>query len=320
MENLKREKRVELLSPKIDVVFHAVFREDNKHILEALISDVLGERIKVETTDRNRYVDTAEANQKLGIMDLRAELEGGTQCNIEIQLQPQQYENERILYYWSDTYKRQLKRGNEYGKLNKTISIIILDHEIKELEGIEKLGTKWQIRDNENGKRILTDRLEIVIIEVPKAKRIYQKDRNNKIVHWMMFLDNPNKKEVEQIMGVNKDIRKAIRELEQVSGDEKIQRIAELREKAIRDEKAALAYALDNGYKEGFEKGVEEGIEKGIEKGIEQGIEKGIQEGKEDKLIEIVKSMIEKNLEKDVIKEVTGITEEEFNRIKELKQ
>ena len=30
--------------------------------------------------------------------------------------------------------------------------------------------------------------------------------------------------------------------------------------------------------------------------------------------------MIEKNLEKDVIKEVTGITEEEFNRIKELKQ
>jgi len=320
MENLKREKRVELLSPKIDVVFHAVFREDNKHILEALISDVLGERIKVETTDRNRYVDTAEANQKLGIMDLRAELEGGTQCNIEIQLQPQQYENERILYYWSDTYKRQLKRGNEYGKLNKTISIIILDHEIKELEGIEKLGTKWQIRDNENGKRILTDRLEIVIIEVPKAKRIYQKDRNNKIVHWMMFLDNPNKKEVEQIMGVNKDIRKAIRELEQVSGDEKIQRIAELREKAIRDEKAALAYALDNGYKEGFEKGVEDGIEKGIEKGIEQGIEKGIQEGKEDKLIEIVKSMIEKNLEKDVIKEVTGITEEEFNRIKELKQ
>ena len=40
-----------LLEPKLDVVFHALFREDNKELLGALTSDILG------------------------IMDLRAELE-----------------------------------------------------------------------------------------------------------------------------------------------------------------------------------------------------------------------------------------------------
>ena len=188
-------------------------------------------------------------------MDLRAELEGGTQCNIEVQLQPHDYENERILYYWADTYKRQLERGTRYETLNKTISIIILEHEIKELKGIEELGTKWQIRDDQTGKRMLTDKLEIVIIEIPKAKRVYEKDINNEISQWMLFMDNPNEKEVEKIMKKNKDIKKALDELEQVSGDEKIRRIAELREKARMDEQAALSYATKHGIKQGLEEG-----------------------------------------------------------------
>ena len=72
----QKERKVRLLSPKLDVVFHALFREENKELLEVLISDVLEEKVKVVTTDRNRYVNTREANEKLGIMDLRAELEG----------------------------------------------------------------------------------------------------------------------------------------------------------------------------------------------------------------------------------------------------
>lgn len=73
--NVAIHKKVKLLSPKIDVVFHALFREDNKELLEVLISDVLEEKVKVVTTDKNRYVDTKQSEEKLGIMDLRAELQ-----------------------------------------------------------------------------------------------------------------------------------------------------------------------------------------------------------------------------------------------------
>ena len=242
------------------------------------------------------------------------------QCNVEIQLQPQQYENERILYYWSDNYIRQLKRGDIFGELKKTISIVILDHEIEALKGMEKLGIKWQIRDDQSGKKVLTDRLEISIIELPKAKRIYEKDKKNRIGQWMMFLDNPNKEEVVQIMGENEHIRKAIDELEQVSGDEKLRRIAELREKAIRDEQAAMAYAKEHGYNDGYEegnkKGLEEGREEGKKEGIKEGIKRGLEQGKKQNQLEIAKKLLQENMKLEKIEEITGLSIEEIKQIK----
>ena len=246
------------------------------------------------------------------------------QCNVEIQLQPQQYENERILYYWSDNYIRQLKRGDIFGELKKTISIVILDHEIEALKGMEKLGIKWQIRDDQSGKKVLTDRLEISIIELPKAKRIYEKDKKNRIGQWMMFLDNPNKEEVIQIMGENEHIRKAIDELEQVSGDEKLRRIAELREKAIRDEQAAMAYAKEHGYNDGYEEGNKKGLEEGREEGkkegkkegIKEGIKRGLEQGKKQNQLEIAKKLLQENMKLEKIEEITGLSIEEIKQIK----
>lgn len=233
-----------LLKPKIDVVFHALFGNKNNTLLEAMLSDILGTKVKI-IENLDRHLDISAANEKLGVMDLRVKFEDRTYCNVEIQLKQYKYENERFLYYLANTYSRQLERGDEYKEISKTISIVIVDHEVEALKGMEDLNVRWQMRDNTTGGRMLTDRFELVIIELPKAKRIYEKNKNNKISQWMMFLDQPNDKEVGNIMAKNKDIRKAIEELEQVSGDEKLQRIAELREKAIRDEHAAMSYATE---------------------------------------------------------------------------
>ena len=111
-----------------------------------------------------------------------------------------------------------------------------------------------------------------------------------------MFLDNPNKEEVVQIMGENEHIRKAIDELEQVSGDEKLRRIAELREKAIRDEQAAMAYAKEHGYNEGYEEGE--------------------RKGKKQKQLEIVKKLLQKDMKIEEIEEITGLSIEKIKEIK----
>ena len=289
-----------LLKPKLDVVFHALFREDNKELLGALTSDILREEVKIKTTDKNRYVDIEEANDKLGVMDLRAELEDGAYCIIEIQLKQHKNEAERILYYWADAYSRQIKRGDRFGKLQKTISIAILDHELEELRGMEEIGVKWQIRDEITGKRILTDRLELIIIELPKARKMYKTNPNNTICQWMLFLDNPNQKEVVQIMKENKDINKAIAELEQVSGNERLRRIAELKEKYIRDEQASIEYAQDEGYKHGKEDGIAEGEARGKAKGK----------------TEIAKKMLKKCMKIEDIIELTGLSQEEIEKLK----
>ena len=297
-ENISKDNTI-LLKPKIDVVFHALFREENNKLTEALISDILGEKVKI-TEYLDRHLDINSADEKLGIMDLKVILEDGSICNIEIQLKRQKYQNDRFLYYWADAYSSQLKKGDEYSKLNRTISIIILDHEIAELNNFNELDVKWQIRDNKTHTNLLTDKFEIVIIEIPKAKRLYIQNSYDKISQWMLFFDNPNSKEVSHIMNENNYIKKATEELKQVSGDYEIRRIAELREKAIRDEAAALEYAN------------EEGLRQGIEQGVKQGIKQGIVQEK----VSIAKNLLNLNVDIDTIIQATGLSKEQILKLK----
>ena len=285
----KQEQTEELLKPKVDVVFHALFREENKKLTESLISDIIGQKVKIKTTDLNRHLNIKIAEQKLGVMDLRTELEDGTKCNIEIQLEAQEYENERFLYYWADAYSRQLLKGKEYEELHKTISIIILDHEIKELKGIESLDTKWQIRDSKTGKRLLTDYLEIIVVEIPKAKRLYKENEKNKICQWMLFLDNPNKEEMREIMAENEKIKEAVKELTGMSKDEELRILAELREKGRRDEYARRQYA----------------------------IKQGLQEGRKEEKKDIAKNMIKLGIDVEIIAKSIGLTIEEIEKIRQ---
>ena len=178
-------------------------------------------------------------------------------------------------------------------EINRSKSgIAIIDHELEELRGMEEIGVKWQIRDEKTGKRILTDRLEIIIIELPKARRMYKIEPNNAICQWMLFLDNPNKREVVQIMEENKNIKKAIDELEQVSGNARLRRIAELKEKYIRDEQSSIEYAQDEGFKHGEAK------------------------GRNERNIEIAKNLLQKKMSIDDIADVTGLSPEEIEALK----
>lgn len=285
------QDNLKLLSPKIDVVFHALFRKENNKLTEAMISDILGEKVKIKE-NLDRHMDIKNPEQKLGVMDLRVELEDKTKCNIEVQLKSHEYENERFIYYLCHAYSSQLNKGENYDQLHKTISIVILDHELDELNGIEELDVKWHIRDNKAYNKLLTDKLEIVIIEIPKAKRIYIKNHDDKISQWMLFLDNPNSQEVSNIMDNNKDIKEAAEELKEVSGDYEIRRIAELKEKYIRDEHAAMQYAIKNEHKKGLEQGMEKGIEK------------------------VAKNLLKLNIEMDKIVEATGLTKEQILKLK----
>lgn len=134
------------------------------------------------------------------------------------------------------------------------VLIIILDYEFEKTKEIESISTKWKVKEVLTGKEIeLTDVLELYIIEIPKARRILDKEPKNELAQWMMFLDDPNEEEVSRIMSENKEIKKAMEELEEMSEDEELRRLAELKEKAIKDEKSAKYRWTEEGIKEGIE-------------------------------------------------------------------
>ena len=285
-ENLVNETKEErkLLIPKIDVVFHSLFRTSREKITGYFISSLLQTKVKVLTMDKDRHLVRKYPDEKLGILDLRTELEGGDICNIEVQLANKGDIIDRILYYWSRSFGEQLQEGEEYQELHKTIEILIVDFELKELAGIEELGGKWKIiLDEDDKRRVLTDKLELVILEIPKARRIIKKEKDNKIAQWLMFLDNPNSKEVTRIMGENKEIKEAVEELDEMSQDEELKRLAFLKEKYIRDEKSAQRYFRE--------------------------------EGREENKRQIAKKMLDKNMPIELIAELTNLSEEEVKKL-----
>ena len=51
---------------------------------------------------------------------------------------------ERMLYYWSRLFGNQLKSGNPYDKLQKTISVGIFDFELDNLKNLPGYCSKWK--------------------------------------------------------------------------------------------------------------------------------------------------------------------------------
>ncbi|MBQ9658951.1 MAG: Rpn family recombination-promoting nuclease/putative transposase, partial [Clostridia bacterium] len=131
------------------------------------------------------------------------------------------------------------------------------------------------------------------------------------LYQWMMFLLNPESEEVAQIMNENEDIKNTVYTLEKISEDEYNRRLAELREKAIRDELTQYNSGVRAGKAEGFKAGLEEGLEKGLKQGIEQGLEKGKEQGK----IQFAKKLLAKNMNINEISELTELSIEEIKKL-----
>ena len=275
-----------ILSPKLDVVFQALFGEvGSERITKNFLETILNKKIEKIDLSKNPILRREFKDDKLGVLDILAELDGKERCNIEMQLVNSKSIIERILYYWSRLYSRQIKIGQDYNLLEKTIIILITDFKI---EGLEELGyhSTWKIIEAKGRKRILTEKLEIDIIELPKIEG--KEKESGRLLDWLYFLENPKSRRVTEKMEESKEIKEAVEKLDSLSEDERMQRIADLREKAILDEKAIYAKGLDDGIKEGLEKGIKEGIKVGEEKLKDEGI----------------------SIEK--IEQITGLTEEEI--------
>ena len=304
IENMEKEQ--ELLKPKIDVVFHSLFRKGNERITKALITSIINEKIEKVELDKDRYVVGEYPEEKLGIVDMKAELDNGTICDIEIQLSDNKDTAERFLYYWSRIYSGQLVKGKKYRNLNKVIGIIIIiDYNFEKTKEIERMSTKWKIKEVTTGKEIeLTDMLELYIIEISKVKRALEKNPEDKLAQWIQFLDNPNEKGVlKKVMEKNKEIKEAMEDLERLSKIKKLRRIAELKEKAIRDEENGLRHAK------------EEGINIGLEKGKKLGLEEGRAIGEKSKQIEIARNLLQEGMSIEKVSTIVGLTKEEIEKI-----
>ena len=202
---------------------------------------------------------------------------------------------ERILFYWARMYAKQLEKGEDYTLLNRCISVIFLEHGIAHLQELP-IHTKWQIKESENGKILLTDKLEIHIITLRKQA----KNREDEAIQkWLTFFEEPYGREIKEMSEENEEIKVALEALEEINADDEKVRMAELREKYILDRNTEIRNAEA----------------KGMQKGIQKGRQEGKQEGMNLEKSEIAKKMKQKRMEIQIIMELTGLSKDEIERL-----
>lgn len=295
----------DLLKLTNDYIFKRTFGyKGEEEVTKVFLKDLL--EIKEIELDKNTITEKDIITDKVGIMDIKAQLNNNMECDIEMQVVNQKNIEKRILFYWSKIYSKTIKEGNGYGSLKKSVVVLIADFEFDRFKSIEKYLSKWKIREEDYPKIVLTDVLEIYIIELPKYSKYGVNEKIESLNLWVSFIKNPevvimiNKNDSKTVKETKQAINKAKKRLEELSNDEHERYLADLREKYTRDQYEIQAYGYD----------------KGIEEGRKEGKLEGIIEGRKEKSIEIAKSLLAQNIDIEVIIKCTGLTKEEIEKLK----
>ncbi|QTA85210.1 Rpn family recombination-promoting nuclease/putative transposase [Desulfonema magnum] len=245
-----------LLSPKLDLVFKQLFSGDTE-ILTDLLNTVLilPEHQLIRSVEiKNPVIRPEEIIKKFIVLDILARDEQENQYDIEMQVRKYAYYPERALYYLCKMYADQLDSGQKYDRLKPVIGIHFLNYEI--FPKHDDFRFRFDLRDVRYPKLRLTDDLSLHIFELPKPdKKDYAGRKEKKLLEWLYFFNHADEEDDTMEMHyTNPMIHRAYDALKKLSADEETRQLAEMREKALKDEVSALDAARREGEKKALKK------------------------------------------------------------------
>ena len=329
MKNIKEFKRSSngLLIPNQDIVFQALFgTKGSEKFLGGFLSSILGEKVDNISLDANQNLTREEIEEKLGIVDLKANVGNQSTVHIEVQMTDPHNMFKRLLWYWARIYGIQLKNNESYSKLKKTIAILIVNYDIKKFDSFEDAHTKWILLEERNLDIRPFEDIEIHIIELPKIIKNQNATEKN-LRTWLEFLLNPESEEVMMSKKEYEDLNEAYEKLEYISENEKLRRHADLMLMAILDENSKREAREEQEErirkgKEELQKGQDE-LQKGqdeLQKGQDE-LQKGqdeLQKGQDElqKAKEnLARNLLKMNLDINEIANITKLSIEQIQKL-----
>ena len=141
-----------LLDITNDYTFKRTFGyTESQDVTKILLRDVLQDNINSIELNNQTITEKELMDDKVGIMDIKAVIDGNTQCDIEMQVVNQHNIEKRILFYWAKMYTQTIKEGNQYNDLKKSICVLIADFELNGLEKLDFLSS-WKIIEEKERK------------------------------------------------------------------------------------------------------------------------------------------------------------------------
>ena len=177
-------------------------------------------------------------------------MKNGSQMDLEMQVAPFEFWNNRVIFYLSKMYAEQVKEGDKYKSLKPCIHVSILNfnlfHEdqtcFREIAFCD-LTTKQKY----------TDLLEIYVLELKKLPP--EQKGEPLIIKWMRFLAAESREDFEKMAGEDNYINEAYEVLQKLSADERKRLEYEARQKAIRDYDSQMSSSREEGIRIGEERG-----------------------------------------------------------------
>ena len=246
-----------LLPPSNNFIFKALLVKNESLVLDILNSfpEFRGDRKITEIKILNPELPKTTDREKASILDIRAKDESGREFLIEMQGSPHPFFPERLLFYWSKVYGAGIQKGMKYSGLSRVYSITILNASL--FKNTEDFHTTFLLLDKKTGKILLTDHLEMHILELEKVGKQLSKLETN-LESWAYFfreVHNLTEEPLQELRSKNPMIEKAIDELEYLSQDDKTRQLYEEQLKAEFDYNSGIYAAFRDGKAEGKQEG-----------------------------------------------------------------
>ena len=294
MEKKSNIKKIKYFNPLNDYFIRYLFTDKGSSesiLLDFINSIMLNANMK---TFRSVEILTPfnlkkNRNLKETIVDVKCITQNGSVVIIEIQLQGNSRFPERILYYWAANYSKLLKHGERYDELTPVISINLLNFNLDKTKNIHSCYMLYEM----NNKKLLTDHLQIHIIELKKFKKnILTKDLNC----WLK-------------MFTSKNLEASMSEI--VKEKPIMEEVQKKYNNFVKSKLMMMEYEKKEAYLYGNQIMLDEERRLGIEEGIKKGKEEGIKENQ----ILTAKNMKKENIDINIISKITGLSIQEIENL-----
>lgn len=295
--NGQRERYVH---PFTDFGFKKLFGEEpNKDLLLDFLNELLREQegeIKELTYLKNEHLGAADADRK-AIFDLYCENERGEKFLVELQKSKHNFFKDRMGYYSTFPIQEQAKRAEWNYELKAVYTVAILDFVFEE-DKAEKGKYRYDVKLTDiDTCKVFYDKLTFIYLEMPK----FNKDIDGletRFDKWMYVLKNLNR-----LDRIPDRLRERI-----------FERLFEVAEVAKFTREELLSY--EDSLK--YYRDLKNSLDTAFEEGFEEGKLEGKLEGEAAKIKEVVQRGYAEGLSVSVLAKLTGLEEEEVQRLIEL--
>jgi len=182
---------VENLNRMNDAFAKFIFaNEERKQLTRDLINSFFELEGTVQIKDFTFSDRELDPNRKRGkgvVLDVVGESSDGALVNVEIQLEQYDDMDRRTLYYWSQLYTRRLLSGEHYERLNRTVTLNILDYKLFKDEEWGQYHSCFAVLNTKDLTHALTKDLEIHFVELPKLTNSRKKNARH-LERWLRYL------------------------------------------------------------------------------------------------------------------------------------